>query len=151
VIDRIEGAVGRELSRFGPATGMAPVVDGWAAAVGPEIARNAWPARIGRDGTLHVHTSSSAWAFELGQLEARIREQLGAAAPRRLRFAVGPLPDPALYESAQASREAVEPGVAERERGATLAAAIDDESLRKVVAEAAAWSLANADSGRRSW
>ena len=29
------------------------------------IAANAWPARIARDGTLHVATSSSAWAFEL--------------------------------------------------------------------------------------
>ena len=60
MIDRIGNAIERELSRFGPATGMAPLVEAWARAVGPEIARNAWPARIARNGTLHVHTSSSA-------------------------------------------------------------------------------------------
>jgi hypothetical protein len=151
VIDRIDGDVGRELSRFGPASGLAPLVEAWPKAVGPEIARNAWPARIARNGTLHVHTSSSAWAFELGQLETRIREKLGAAAPPRLRFAVGPLPDPALLEPARPTRRVAEPEESDRRRAAELAAAIDDESLRKVVADAAAWSLASADSDRRSW
>ena len=55
----------------------AALADAWPAAVGEQIARNAWPARIARDGTLHVNTSSSAWAFELAQLEAAIREKLG--------------------------------------------------------------------------
>ena len=40
------------------------------------VAANAWPARIARDGTLHVNTSSSAWAFELGQLAPTILERL---------------------------------------------------------------------------
>ena len=151
MIDRIGNAIERELSRFGPATGMAPLVEAWARAVGPEIARNAWPARIARNGTLQVHTSSSAWAFELGQLEARIREQLGELAPPRLRFAVGPLPDPALLEAESVRRAPVPPGAEAREHAAALAAEIDDESLRKIVAEAAAWSLANADSDRSFW
>ena len=45
-MDRVERDVKRELGRFGPASGMAPLVEAWPAAVGPEIARNAWPARI---------------------------------------------------------------------------------------------------------
>src|SRR3712207_8602350 len=40
-------------------------------------------ARVARDGTVHVHTSSSAWAFELTQLEGRVREALADAAPPR--------------------------------------------------------------------
>jgi predicted nucleic acid-binding Zn ribbon protein len=151
VIDRIGDDVGRELSRFGPGSGLAPIVEAWPRAVGVEIARNAWPARLARDGTLHVHTSSAAWAYELRQLEARIRAQLGAVAPPRLRFAVGPLPDPALVDPDVVRRSAIEPAVADRARAAQLAAGIDNETLRKVVAEAAAWSLANADSDRSFW
>ena len=65
MIERIGNEVERELGRFGPAAGMAELLRAWPDAVGEEIARNAWPARIARDGTLHVATSSSAWAFEL--------------------------------------------------------------------------------------
>ena len=80
-MDRVGNAVGRELGRFGPASGMAPVVEAWPLAVGPEIARNAWPARIARDGTLHVHTQDSIWAFELTTRAEEIRTRLGNAAP----------------------------------------------------------------------
>jgi predicted nucleic acid-binding Zn ribbon protein len=50
---------------------------------------------LARDGSLHVTTSSSAWAFELTQLAAsileRLQERLGESAPagcasRRARF-----------------------------------------------------------------
>src|ERR671914_1745239 len=89
--------VRRELARFGPQAGLGEVVAAWPEAVGPGIAANAWPARISRDGTLHVATSSSAWAFELTQLEGEIRKRLsdaaGDAAPTRLRFAVGHIPE----------------------------------------------------------
>lgn len=143
--------VGRELDRFGPIGALAPIVDAWPGAVGPEIARNAWPARIARDGTLHVNTSSSAWAFELAHLERRIRDGLGPVAPPRLRFAVGPLPEPAPEDRNDDDARTVAPDSGARGEGARLAAGIRDESLRKVVAEAAAWSLANADSDRRFW
>ena len=46
---------------------MAELLERWPGAVGPQIARFAWPARIARDGTVHVATSDSVWAFELGQ------------------------------------------------------------------------------------
>jgi predicted nucleic acid-binding Zn ribbon protein len=151
VIERLGDEVRRELSRFGPAAGMSELVAAWPAAVGEAIARNAWPARIGRDGTLHVATGSAAWAFELAQLEKklveRLRKQVGNLAPRRLRFAVGPLPEPAV-ESEEAPKARIQPSEGDRETGRRLAADIDDEELRKVVAKAVAHSLARGGSGR---
>jgi predicted nucleic acid-binding Zn ribbon protein len=73
-----------ELSRFGPQAGMAELVEAWPAAVGEQIARFAWPARIARDGTVHVHTADSVWAFELGHRAAEIAGRLGVTS---LRFA----------------------------------------------------------------
>jgi hypothetical protein len=150
VIESVADDVARELARFGAAPGLAAVVEAWPNLVGPEIARNAWPARLGRDGTLHVHTSSSAWAFELGQLEIRIRASLGELAPAHLRFAVGPLPEPAPAPD-ERNRKRVEPQPEHAAAAAELAAEITDENLRKVVAKAAALSLARADSSRSSW
>ena len=139
--------VSRELARFGTVTGLAPIVGVWAAAVGPDIARNAWPARVGRDGTLSVHVASAAWAFELAQLEARIRESLGDAAPPRIRFAVGPLPE-AEIDSKSDRATKVEPAPRHVDEAAELAAQISDQDLRKVVAKTAALSLAKAESDR---
>lgn len=135
---------------------MADVVRAWPAAVGDAVARNAWPARIGRDGTLHVATSSSAWAFELSQLEPRIRSQLAGvlgkdAQPRRLRFAPGRLPEPDPLPGDAAFAPVPEPRPADVAEGERLAADIEDENLRKLVAKAAAASLARAASGRSVW
>jgi Dna[CI] antecedent, DciA len=144
--ERIGHDVRRELDRFGPAGAIADVVDVWPAAVGDSISRNAWPARIARDGTLHVSTSSSAWAFELGLLEADLRERLlerlGDRAPTRLRFAPGPLPEPAGPDPGDAEGRA--PNVTDQhvQAGEEVAAPIADENLRKLVAKAAAASLA---------
>jgi predicted nucleic acid-binding Zn ribbon protein len=91
-MDRVGDAVARELARFGPSSGLAPVVEAWAAAVGPEIARNAWPARLTRDGSLRIHTKDSVWAFELAMRADEIRGRLGDLAPPRLVFVSGPLP-----------------------------------------------------------
>jgi hypothetical protein len=150
-VDRVGNDVTRELARFGPASGLAPLVEAWPAAVGADVARNAWPARIGRDGTLHVHTSSSAWSFELAQLEQRIRDALGELAPKRLRFAVGPLPEPPAEVVGDMDRAPVEPSERQLAQAEDLAAAIEDENLRKVVAKAAAASLARAESDRSFW
>jgi hypothetical protein len=150
-MDRLEGDVRRELSRFGPAGRLGDVVAAWPEAVGEVVARNAWPARISRDGTLHVHTSSSAWAFELGQLEstvlAGLSTRLGADAPPRLRFAVGPLPEPA--PSAPEAGTHVPSATAEQvEKAAGWAALVEDEELRSLVARAARASLVRAASDR---
>ena len=150
MIERIDKTVAHELDRFGPLSALAPLVEAWPAAVGPEIARNAWPARLGRAGTLRVHTSSSAWAFELSHLEPRIRAALGKLAPARLRFAPGPLPEPPTAATS-ALRTSVEPSAEHRRQAAELVAGMGDENLRKIVAKAAAASLARAGSDRRFW
>jgi hypothetical protein len=146
--DRIGDEVRRELGRFGPAEGMTEIVRAWPSVMGEQIARNAWPARISRDGKLHVATASSAWAFELAQLEPklleRLREALGDATPAGLRFAPGKLPEHTVEDDAGASKELREPTSEERELAAAMAAGIEDESLRKIVAKAAAASLARA-------
>ena len=138
--------VRRELARFGPQAGLGEVVAAWPAAVGPGIAANAWPARIARDGTLHVATSSSAWAFELTQLEATVRTKLAARlegdAPPAFRFAPGPLPESG-GEPVEASKRVVpRPSRAEVEAGQRIAGEIADSALRETVARAAAASLA---------
>lgn len=140
--------VRRELGRFGPAGAMAEIVRAWPSAVGDSIARNAWPARVARDGTLHVATSSAAWAYELGLLASDIRERLAAPlgedAPRGLRFAPGPLPEPPAPTREEAPREPPRPSPEQRREAERLAAPIEDENLRKIVAKAAAASLAKA-------
>ncbi len=150
-MERVGADVARELARFGTATALAPIIEAWPAAVGPEIARNAWPARLARDGTLHVHTSSAAWAFELRQLEVRIRASLAEQSPWRLRFAVGPLPEPESDAPGEAMSRVVRPSPQHAAAAAELTAQIDDEKLRKVVAKTAALSLAKADSDRLFW
>ena len=90
-MERVGSEIARELGRFGPASGMAPLLEVWDTAVGAEIARNASPARLARDGTLHVHTRDSIWAFELTARAEEVRMRLGAAAPPRLAFSPGPL------------------------------------------------------------
>jgi hypothetical protein len=114
---------------------MAELVEAWPAAVGPEIARFAWPARIARDGTVHVHTADSVWAFELGHRAAQIAERLGVAS---LRFAPGPLPDTSEAPVPQPVTATPE----EEALAASLAAGIADEKLRESVQKAVKLSLA---------
>jgi Dna[CI] antecedent, DciA len=150
-MERVGKAVGRELGRFGPADGMAPVVDAWPAAVGEDIARNAWPARLARDGTLHINTTDSIWAFELKSRVQEIRERLGAAAPPRLAFAPGPIPEPPVSPSAAGEKTPPQPRPEHVAEADSLARVIRDEELRKVVAKAAALSLAKAADDRSFW
>jgi hypothetical protein len=143
--------VRRELSRFGPAAGLGDVVREWPAAVGPAIAANAWPARIARDGALHVATSSSAWAFELTQLadtvRARLAERLADDVPTSLRFAPGPLPEPAVEAVATSERAVPEVSPAARAEAERIAAGVADPALREAISRAAAASLAAAARG----
>ena len=146
--ERIGDNVQRELARCGPAEGMTEIVRAWPSAVGEQIAQNAWPARLARDGTLHVSTSSSAWAFELTQLEPklldRLREELGDKAPAAARFAPGKLPELSAEGGSVSSRGVTKPTQQDLETADALAAEIEDESLRKIVAKAAAASLSKA-------
>ena len=147
-MDRVGGDIARELGRFGPASGMAPVVEAWSSAVGPEIARNAWPARLGRDGTLFVHTQDSIWAFELTTRAEEIRSRLGKAAPRKLAFAPGPLPEPPIESLEQIRERPPKPTAEHVAKAESLTRVIRDEELRKVVTKAAAASLSRDDNDR---
>ena len=137
--------VKRELGRFGPTEGLPELLAVWPETVGEVIARNAWPARIARDGTLHVNTVDSIWAFELTSRAAEIANRLGL---ERVRFAPGRLPEPDASVLDAAVGRPAEPSASLREEGARLAAGIEDENLRKIVARAAAASLAKGLDGR---
>jgi hypothetical protein len=130
---------------------MADLVALWPEVVGDAVAANAWPARLGRDGVLHVNTSSSAWAFELGQLESEIRARLGEGAPRRLRFAPGPLPEPVPAASEHLRELPPEASEEQAAQARDWAAEIESEELRKTVEKAARASLARTSSGRSVW
>jgi predicted nucleic acid-binding Zn ribbon protein len=147
-MERIGDEIRRELARFGPSAGMTEIVAAWPEAVGEAIAQNAWPARIGRDGTLHVHAADAIWAFELGQRAQEIAERVGV---ERIRFAPGPLPGGPAEGPAQPHAEAPKPLPEHLERAAEIAAEIEDEGLRETVARAAAASLAREPSDRTAW
>jgi hypothetical protein len=147
-MDRIGDAVRRELGRFGTTGEMADLVGAWPEAVGETVARNAWPARISRDGVLHVNAGSSAWAFELQQLESEIvgqlREVLGKAAPARLRFVPGRLPEPPVPAEEHRVTPLPEATLEQAREARDWAAEIESEDLRKSVEKAARASLARA-------
>jgi hypothetical protein len=119
---------------------MGAVLEAWEEAVGTEIARNAWPARFQRDGTLIVHTRDAVWGFELGQRAAEITERLPAKPA--LKFVPGPLPEHGA-EPTQATPQGAPPATVEQqEQAAEWASKIEDEELRTIVSKAAALSLA---------
>ena len=80
-MERIGRGVERELSRTGSGEGLAlsHVTSAWPGVVGEAVARQAWPLRVGRDGTLQVATTSATWAFELDRLAPEIHARLTAA------------------------------------------------------------------------
>lgn len=152
-MERIGGEIERELARGGSrdVVPLARLTSAWPTAVGPAIARQAWPLRIARDGTLHVATASATWANELTLLAddilERLRDHLGPDTPPRLRCAVGPIPEGGAPDP-EPSRPAPEvpPDVAST--ASSVAAAIDDPELRELVARAARASLSRRASDR---
>jgi hypothetical protein len=155
-MERIGDEIRRELSRSGggQALALGEITAAWPRVVGESVARQAWPLRLARDGTLHVATSSATWAFELDRLAGEVRErlvaELGDAAPPAIRFRVGPVPEPGAAEPAASALPAATPDVAPEDAAAADAAAsaIEDPALRRLVAQAARASLAKARSGR---
>jgi hypothetical protein len=121
---------------------MVELLERWPQVAGEPVARMAWPARIGRDGTVHVHTADAVWAFELGQRAAEIAERLGVP---KVRFVPGPLPAPDEPDR----RPPLEPAPEDDERAAAIASRIGDENLRKTVQRAVALGLARAGRDRR--
>jgi Dna[CI] antecedent, DciA len=151
-MDRVGDSVARELSRFGAAGGgMEPVVEAWPTVVGEEIARNAWPARLARDGTLHVHTKDSIWAFELTTRAEEIRSRLGDVAPPRLAFAAGPLPERTPPPAEKVPGRSIDPSPEQRAEAESLTRGIRDPELREIVAKTIAAGLSNAVYDRPVW
>jgi len=145
-MERLDAEVRRELGRFGPVEGdTTAIVRAWPLAVGETVSRNAWPARLSKDGTLLVNTASSTWAFELGRLAetiaVQLRTELGAAAPRALKFVPGPLPDGRAGQPTPPTEGGREPSAEERAAAAELTSDIEGEELRRLVTRAAAASL----------
>jgi len=132
-----------ELRRIGADSGAGDVVGAWPAAVGEEIARNAWPARTQPDGTLVVHVRDSIWGFELTQRAVEIAARLPGRP--RLKFVPGPLPDTAPERVVEQRLEATPEQTRE---AAELAAGIADPDLRKYVAKAIKSSLARTPDDR---
>ena len=133
-----------ELSRVGADSGAAEdAVTAWPAAVGDEIARNAWPARTQPDGTLVVHVRDAIWGFELTQRAGEISERLPGRP--RLRFTPGPVPETVSEPPPPAPPE-VSPEQARE--AAQLAAGIVDPELRESVAKAIKAALARAPHDR---
>jgi Dna[CI] antecedent, DciA len=132
-----------ELRRVGADSGAGDAATAWPAAVGDEIARNAWPARTKPDGTLVVHVRDAVWGFELTQRAGEISSRLPGRP--RLRFVPGPLPGsapealpaPTVETTPEQAREA-----------AQLASPIEDPELRESVAKAIKVALARAPDDR---
>ena len=128
---------------LGGDSGAGDAGSAWLAAVGDEIARNAWPARTQADGTLVVHVRDAIWGFELTQRAPEISSRLPGRP--RLRFvpgelpepAPGPLPSPVAEATPEQAREA-----------AALASAIEDPNLRESVAKVIKAALVRASDDR---
>ena len=158
-MDRIGDHIEHELARSGSrdAIPLSEITSAWPALVGAAVARNAWPLRMSRDGTLHVATASATWAHELDLLQETIldafRTRLGERAPARLRFAAGPIPEPPADSETTdpSSPEPIDVPPEIASEAAAAAAEIDDEELRELVSRAARASLLRARSGRSFW
>jgi hypothetical protein len=144
-MERIGVEFEREVRRFGSAGTMPALVEAWPAVVGDTIARHAWPARVSRDRTLLVNTSSSTWAFELTQLAptilGRLSTAVGEDAPQALRFAPGPIPEPPAEPPPTIAKPSFAATADATARARELTAQISDAELRERVAGAAALSL----------
>jgi hypothetical protein len=143
-MDPVGEDVRAELQRLGGEGGApADTTDAWTAAVGEEIARNAWPARTQADGTLVVHVRDAIWGFELTQQAPEISARLPGRP--RLRFVPGPLPDEAPRTPAADRPEASPEQVREAEE---MVAEISDRELRESVSKAIKAALARARDDR---
>jgi hypothetical protein len=130
-MEPVGGGIRDELKRLGAdSSAGGDQNDAWLAAVGPDIARNAWPARTQADGTLIVHVRDAIWGFELSQQAPEIAARLPGRP--RLRFVPGPLPEEAPEELPVAPAAPTAEQIREADE---LTASIVDRDLRESVAE----------------
>jgi hypothetical protein len=142
-MEPLGGEIRAEMHRMGADSGAGDVGTVWVAAVGAEIAHNAWPARTQADGTLVVHVRDAIWGFELTQRASEISRRLPGQP--RLRFVPGELPDPVPDPE---SPPAVEATPEQAREAASLVARIEDQDLRESVAKAIKAGLARASDDR---
>jgi hypothetical protein len=143
-VEPVGDQIRAELSRVGADSGAAgDAVTAWPAAVGEEIARNAWPARRQPDGTLVVHVRDAIWGFELTQRAGEISDRLPGRP--RLRFTPGSLPETTAEPPAPAP---VEASPEQAREAAELTAGIVDPDLRESVAKAIKAALARTPNDR---
>ena len=117
----------------------------WNRSVPPRLVEHARPVRLTR-GVLLVHVSSSVWANELHYLTddllTRLREHAPESRIEKIRFQVGPLPDiPPRPREDPPPPEPVRLASLPDELGRALSR-VEDDDLRKAIAEAATTSLA---------
>jgi len=123
----------------------AKVFSWWNRSVPRRLVEHARPVRLTR-GVLLVHVSSSVWANELHYLTddllTRLREHAPESRIEKIRFQVGPLPDiPTRPREDPPPPEPVRLASLPDELGRALSR-VEDDDLRKAIAEAATTSLA---------
>lgn len=108
----------------------------WRSIVGYRVASHTMPTKLD-GGTLHVTVSSAIWASELSLLQAPILERLRKLLPsvRMLRFRVGQVSIPEVEPPTRVVRAEIPPTLSQ------ALDAIEDVELRRVIGEAAAYSL----------
>ena len=129
-MDPLGEQIRAEMHRMGVESGAGDAGSAWLAAVGDEIARNAWPARTQADGTLVVHVRDAIWGFELTQQAEEIRARIPGRP--RLKFVPGELPDDA---PAELPAPPPEPTPEQAREAEELTASIADRDLRESVAK----------------
>jgi len=108
---------------------------GWAAAVGPGIARHAQPQSL-RQGRLVVHVTDPVWLHQLSMMRPRLIEalnlQLGAAAVRELALRVGEVAELPAQDPPPPSPDALAaPDAARVEEVEALLAPLTDPETRE--------------------
>jgi Dna[CI] antecedent DciA-like protein len=142
-MDPVGEQIRAEMHRMGVESGAGDAGRTWLAAVGGEIAQNAWPARTQADGTLVVHVRDAIWGFELTQRAAEISDRLPGRP--RLRFVPGELPEAAPVPTPPAPVEATPEQARE---AASLVAGLEDPELRESVAKVIKAALVRAPDDR---
>tara|TARA_B100000686_G_scaffold287648_1_gene313239 strand:+ start:824 stop:1294 length:471 start_codon:yes stop_codon:yes gene_type:complete len=142
VPESLSGSLESELIRLGAKDNVLAVTHSWPEAVGPEIARNAWPARIRRDGTLVINTRTSVWAFELNQMAEEIRVRLKPE-PSQIKFVVGVVPEPVGKKEDLEKKPLKSPTPESAKSAKSLASEVTSDSVRKALEKAASLSLSN--------
>jgi hypothetical protein len=122
----------------------------WRRAVPERVYMRARPTRLA-NGTLWVHTATSAWAAELThlneQLLASVQKRAPEAGVRTIRFRVGPLPELPRSTRPEPPRQTPVALAVLPESLARALAAIHDDDLREAIGQAASIAMGR-DSGR---